>query len=160
MVRFLLGPDSQQPSQCRDEVAAGGIHNHLRKQRGTIVLHAGNLESQCQEAGISGKADISRLHPAAGGQSIDSVSEPILGDVAINERVAGDGGIAEDKEQAQADGNGGEKEEVSPVAADDFAHLSNVTFAGASLCDSSHPSIEPSTDVLGYRNFVASRLGS
>jgi hypothetical protein len=51
------------------------------------VFYAKYREDGCQEGGIAGQADVCRVDSMISGQTIYSMEEPVLGDVAIDKRV-------------------------------------------------------------------------
>ena len=90
------------------------------------MLHAKNGKDGSQKRGISRQADVggrNRVRPA---QSVNSMAQPVLGDVAVHEGIGGHSGKAKDEKQAQPDRCQGHVQKEAKMLAHQLAHVKNI----------------------------------
>src|SRR5947209_15091422 len=84
------------------------------------MLLAKDGEHQCQERGVTGQANQRRADIRPVCQTVNAMIEPVLGDVAVDEAVASDMRIAENKEQPQGESCERAQQEKQLVVADEL----------------------------------------
>ena len=90
------------------------------------MFHAKNRENRCQESGVSRQANVGWGNVIHAAQAVNSVLQPVLGDVAVNERVCRDSGKAQNEYQAQRHTCKGRKQKEAEMLAQQFAHGGNI----------------------------------
>ena len=77
------------------------IHHHLQRQHCPVVFHPENGEHGGQERGISRQPDVGGRNLVRTAQAVNAMLQPVLGDVAINKRIVGDGRETKQEKQPQ-----------------------------------------------------------
>ncbi len=106
--------------------------NICKHERCPVVFHPEDGKHCCEEGRISRQADVSRGNFVEAAQAINSMLQPILGNVSVNERVSRDCGKAENKQQTQRDTRECGEAKESEMLAHDLAHAGNITRTGSS----------------------------
>ena len=73
------------------------VDDDLHQQDGVVVLASKQLETQHEKRWVARQADPRWPHALSVSQPENALVEPVLGDVAINQRIAGDVGKPEDR---------------------------------------------------------------
>ena len=77
------------------------IHHHLQRQHCPVMFHPEDGKHGGQECGVSRQADVGGRNLVRTAQAVNAMLQPILGDVAINEGVVGDGRETKQEKQPQ-----------------------------------------------------------
>src|SRR5262249_39794658 len=112
---------------ARTKKASAKIHKQLQNQDCAVMFHSKDRKNKRQESGISRQANVGRYDSPGAGESINSVLQPILRDVAIYEGVVHHTREVDEendaKEQARRQGN----REKPNVSAHQVEHCRNYT---------------------------------
>ncbi len=91
------------------------------------MLHAENRKDPSQKRRIPGQPDVGCGNFLRAAQPIDSMLQPVLGDIAVHERVGGDGGKSKNEQKPQRDGGQRDKQKKAQVLAHKLAHAKEYT---------------------------------
>ena len=91
------------------------------------MLHAEDREDERQERRITRKPNVSGRYFVGPAQSINSVLQPILSDIAVNEGVGHNSGKAENEKQPQKQSSGCNEQKKSQISANQFGHVGNIS---------------------------------
>jgi hypothetical protein len=86
-----------------DKEASADVHEHLNNQDCAIVLHTKDGEYPGEKRGISRQPDIGGRNPVTA-QSVNSMLQPVLGNVPIDKGVGRDCRKTENEQQPQGQG--------------------------------------------------------
>src|ERR1019366_1399287 len=89
-------------------------NNDLHQQDGVVMLASEQQEAGSQKRGIAGQADPGRPRPLGMAQPVDAVLEPVLGDVPVNQRIAGYMRESNVEEKPQRESGQCDQQEVLP----------------------------------------------
>src|SRR5271166_5369837 len=110
--RPLPGTNRHGPArQIGNDEASGDVYDNLGQQDSVVMLASEQLETQHQKRRISGQANPGGSNSLGVCQSKYAVVEPIPGDIAVDQRVAGYVGKAEKEQQAEGERRQGEQKE-------------------------------------------------
>ena len=90
-----------EQSQCnvRAQEASPEIREHLYEQHGPVMLHAKDGKNECEKCRIARQTNVCRRDFVRTAEAVNSVLQPILGYVAVNERVSNDPRKPENEDQ-------------------------------------------------------------
>src|SRR5579862_6282332 len=91
------------------------------------MLNAENREDYGKESGIAGKSQSGRRDLRAAAKAIDAMLEPVLRDVAINERIRSDGREPKHEQKTESDRDKGNNQKKPRIFAQQVAHKANIT---------------------------------
>ena len=95
------------------------------------MFHAEHCPDGGEKHGVSWQADEGRRGTIRRAQAVDSVLQPILGNVAVDERIVRNPGNPEKEDQPQRERGQRRENEESAVFAHQFAHRVNISASPA-----------------------------
>ena len=113
-------------SQTLQEEACGEVHEHLQHQHRAIVLHAKYGKRGSQKRRISRQADVRGGNLIRTAQAVNAMLQPVLGDVAVDEGIGGDGRETKQEQEPQPQGGERDPQKKSEVLAHELAHAKNI----------------------------------
>ena len=94
--------------------AGDDIDRDLHQQDGVVMLAPKQHKAGGEEGGIARQADPGWLRALGMRQPVDAVVEPVPGDIAVNQRIAGDVWESKVEEQPQSKCGQCDQQEVLP----------------------------------------------
>ena len=120
-----IGKDS--PRHVGDHEAGGEVEENLDDPDGGIVVFPEDGEHNREKSRISRQPHAGRGDPVVVGETVDSVVQPVIGDLSVHQGIVGDVGKGEEKEQTHGDGREEGEEKEAKVLPHQVAHALNIT---------------------------------
>ena len=91
------------------------------------MLHAEDGKDERQKRGIARQANVGRGDFVRAAEAINSVLQPVLGNVTVDEGVGHNSWKAKNEKQPQQQSGRGKKQEKTQISANQFGHVGNIS---------------------------------
>ncbi len=115
------------PGDGRDHERGAHVQGELHEHHSAVVLDADHRPDRRQQRGVTRQADVGRLDRSGSvAEPEDAVLQPVLGQLAVDERVSIHTRETKDEEEAQRHRPRGRQQEVALVPPEQLSHATNI----------------------------------